>query len=90
MKLRMILESKKDGRRKGRLVGQGFWEDVYTTGVHVDSPVAHFASVRALLFKTGRVGEVVASGDISKAFLMADEYPVNAEPRYCYFRSTEH
>ena len=58
---------------------------IYTTGAHVDSPVAHFASVRTLLFKTGVAGEVVASGDISKAFLMADEYPVDSAPRYCYF-----
>ncbi len=85
MKLRMILELKKDNRRKGRLVAQGFWEDVFTTGAHVDSPVASFASVRTLLFKTGQPGEVIASGDISKAFLMADEYPDSDEPRYCYF-----
>ena len=85
MKLRMILEAKRDGRKKGRLVGQGFWEDTTVTGIHVDSPVASFAAVRTLLFKTGRVGEVIASGDISKAFLMADEYPVTSEPGYCYF-----
>ena len=32
MNLRMILEAKKDGRRKGRFVGQGFMEvpQVYT------------------------------------------------------------
>ncbi len=86
MKLRMILERKKDNRMKGRLVGQGFWEDVTATGAHVDSPVANFASVRTLLFKSGRTGEVIASGDISKAFLMADEYPASAAPRYCYFK----
>ena len=80
MKLRMILESKKDGRRKGRLVGQGFGEDKGVTDVHIDSPVASFAAVRMLLFMSGEVGEeqtVIASGDISKAFLKADEYPVD-------------
>ena len=86
MKLRMILERKKDNRMKGRLVGQGFWEDVTATGAHVDSPVANFASVRTLLFKSGRIGEVIASGDISKVSLMADEYPASAAPRYCYFK----
>ena len=86
MKLRMILEHKKDGRRKGRLVGQGFWEDVDTTGLYVDSPVASFATVRSLLFKTGEYGEVIASGDMSKAFLKADEYPEGSEPRYVYFK----
>ena len=89
MKLRMILESKKDGRRKGRLVGQGFWEDKGVTGAHIDSPVASFAAVRMLLFMSGEVGEeqtVIASGDISKAFLKADEYPEGSEPRYVRFR----
>jgi hypothetical protein len=82
----MILEHKKDGRRKGRLVGQGFWEDVCTTGQYVDSPVACFATVRSLLFMNGREGEVVGSGDMCKAFLKADEYPDDAPPRYVYFR----
>ena len=35
MKLRMILESKKDGRKKGRWVGQGFWEGLGVTGEHI-------------------------------------------------------
>ena len=86
MKLRMILEQKKDHRRKGRLVGQGFWEDVELTGEHVDSPVASFAVVRMLLFMSGCEGDVIASGDISKAFLKADEYPVDSLPRYVRFQ----
>lgn len=86
MKLRMILEAKKDGRRKGRLVGQGFWEAVGVTGANVDSPVASFAAVRMLLFMAGRAGEVIASGDISKAFLKSDEYSPDAAPRYVTFR----
>jgi hypothetical protein len=86
MKLRMILEEKKDGRRKGRLVGQGFWEDACTTGLYVDSPVASFATARSLLFLTGREGEVTGSGDMAKAFLKVDEYPEGSEPRYVYFK----
>ena len=39
-----------------------------------------------LLFMSGAEGEVVASGDVSKAFLMADEYPIDSEPRYVSFR----
>ena len=35
---------------------------------------------------TGREGEVMGSGDMAKAFFKADEYPDDAEPRYCYFR----
>jgi len=45
--------------------------------------------VRMLLFMSGEVGEeqtVIASGDISKAFLKADEYPEGSEPRYVRFR----
>jgi hypothetical protein len=86
MKLRMILEHKKDGRRKGRLVGQGFWEDVGVTGSNIDSPVASFAAVRMLMFMSGGIGEVIATGDVSKAFLMADEYPADSEPRYVRFK----
>lgn len=85
MRLRMILEHKKDNRMKGRLVGQGFWEDVGVTGENVDAPVASFAAVRVLLFMSGPEGEVIASGDISKAFLKADEYPEGSEPRYVVF-----
>ena len=32
------------------------------------------------------VGDVIASGDISKAFLRADEYPEGSEPRYVVYR----
>jgi hypothetical protein len=59
------------------------------TGDHIDSPVASFAAVRMLLFMAEVEGEeqtVVASGDISKAFLKADEYPEGSEPRYVRFR----
>ena len=65
MKLRMMLESKKDGRRKGRLVGQGFWEDKGVTGAHNDRPVASFAAVRMLLFMSGEVGEEGISRKLS-------------------------
>ena len=86
MRLRMILEMKKDLRKKGRLVGQGFWEGVGLTGMHVDSPVASFATIRTLLFKAGLVGEVIGSGDIGTAFLLSDDYPPDSEPRYVRFR----
>ena len=86
MRLRMLLEAKSDGRMKGRLIGQGFWEGEEVTGVHVDSPVASFAAVRMLLFMNGKEGDVIASGDVSKAFLKADEYPEGSEPRYVTYR----
>ena len=68
------------------MVGQGFWETVGITGANVDAPVASLAAVRMLLFMAGPEGEVIASGDISKAFLKSDEYPKDAEPRWVIFR----
>ena len=50
MRLRMILEAKKDGRMKGRLVGQGFLETVSQYGNKTDSPVASLTAMRMLLF----------------------------------------
>ena len=82
----MILERKGDGRKKGRLIGQGFLEGVEVTGTYVDSPMSSFAAVRMLLFMSGEVGDVIASGDISKALLQADEYPEGSEPRYVVYR----
>ena len=87
MRLRMILELKKDERKKGRLVGQGFWERESQYGKKIDSPVASLAAVRMLLFMGEEVEhEVIACGDVSGAFLAADEYPEDSEPRYVLFQ----
>ena len=59
MKLRMILERKGDGRKKGRLIGQGFLEGEEVTGTYVDSPVSSFAAVRMLLFLNGEEGDAL-------------------------------
>jgi hypothetical protein len=54
--------------------------------VHVDSPVASFAAVRMLLFMNGEEGDVIASGDVSNAFLKADWYPEGSVSRYVTYR----
>lgn len=93
MKLRMILELKKDGRRKGRWVGQGFLEGFGVTGEHIDSPVASFAAIRMLLFMADRVDggrDIIASGDITKAYLKADEFDPGSVDRYVKFRMHKH
>ena len=76
MRLRMLLELKKDERRKGRLIGQGFWETESQYGKKIDSPVASLAAVRMLVFMGAEVeDEVIACGNdiVSGAFLAADE-----------------
>ena len=86
MRLRMILEHKKDGRMKGRLVGQGFLESEAQYGKNIDSPVASMSAVRILLFMGGEEYDVIASGDITKAFLKADDYGPEEEDRFVTFR----
>ena len=54
MRLRMILEHKKDGRMKGRLVGQGFLESEAQYGKNIDSPVASMSAVRISTHIYGR------------------------------------
>ena len=70
-KLRMLLELKRDGRKKGRLVINK--EPVaWQTGSHA-SPVAYLESIRMLVFMAG-LGDVISINDVSVAFLQADEF----------------
>ena len=73
--LRMILESKRDGRLKGRLVAIGYREPKYWDVKTNSSPVVSLSTVRALLFKAGPASDVISSVDVSVAFLQADPYP---------------
>jgi hypothetical protein len=80
--LRMILEQKRDGRRKGRLILQGFREPrSYDRGA-VDSPVAYLSSIRSFIFGPTKNDEVLSSIDVSVAFLQADEFDDDEKPRY--------
>ena len=50
MRLRMNLEPKKDGRRKCRLILQGFREPKSWDRGTIDSPVASLSTIRAMVF----------------------------------------
>ena len=53
VRLRMRLEAKKDGRKKARLIVQGFREPLSWDDGGTDSPTAAMASIRTLLFMHG-------------------------------------
>ena len=72
-KLRMLLELKRDGRRKGRLIINK--EPVEWQTDSNASPVAYLESIRMMLFMCGCVGDCLSINDISVAFLQADEFP---------------
>ena len=86
VRMRMRLEHKKDDRRKGRLIIQGFREPESWDRLGTDSPVASLSTVRTLLFMCGMIGDVISSIDVSTAFLQADEYPTDMPPRYVYYQ----
>ena len=71
-KLRMLLELKRDGRRKGRLIINK--EPVEWQTDSNASPVAYLESIRMMLFMCGCVGDCLSINDISVAFLQADEF----------------
>ena len=75
VRLRMRLEPKKDGRKKGRLILQGFREPASWDVTSTDSPTASMSTVRTLLFMAGSQGDVISSIDVSTAFLQAESYP---------------
>ena len=80
--MRMLLGVKKDGRRKARLVLQGFKEPrEWDTGSNV-SPVAYPSTVRSLVFMGGEETDVLSSIDVSVAFLQSELYGPDETPRY--------
>jgi hypothetical protein len=89
VRLRMRLEAKKDGRKKARLIVQGFREPTSWDVGGTDSPTAAMASIRTLLFMKGLLGDVISSIDVSTAFLQAEEYEAGSMPRYVYYQATQ-
>ena len=95
VKLRMILEQKRDGRKKGRLILQGFREPwSWENGKSTDSPVAYMTTLRMLIFMAGlcsslseETRHVLSSRDVSVAFLQADEFDSTEPPRYVSYKA---
>ena len=84
--MRMLLGVKKDGRRKARLVLQGFKEPrEWDTGSNV-SPVAYPSTVRSLVFMGGEETDVLSSIDVSVAFLQSELYGPDETPRYVSYK----
>ena len=88
-RLRMRLEAKKDGRKKARLIVQGFREPLSWDVGGTDSPTAAMASIRTLLFMHGLFGDVISSIDVSTAFLQAAECEVGSTPLYVYYQACQ-
>ena len=68
----MLLELKRDGRRKDRLIINK--EPVEWQTDSNASPVAYLESIRMMLFMCGCLGDCLSINDISVAFLQADEF----------------
>ena len=92
-KLRMLLELKRDGRKKARLILQGFREPLEWDEGSVASPVAFASTLRMLLFTAGLRSDVISVNDVSLAFLQSDSYLEDQTPRYVshekYLKSVE-
>ena len=92
-KLRMLLELKRDGMKKARLILQGFREPLEWDEGSVASPVAFASTLRMLLFTARLRSDVISVNDVSIAFLQSDSYPEDQTPRYVsyekYWKSVE-
>jgi hypothetical protein len=86
-RLRMILELKRDDRRKARLILQGFREPVEWDEGSVASPVAYPSSIRTFLFHSGPRTDVISTNDVSVAFLQSDPYSLDQAPRYVAYKA---
>ena len=84
--LRMQLEAKKDGRKKARLLLQGFKEPPEWDLESNVSPVAFPSSIKTLVYKAGPAEDVIAMIDVSVAFLQSDRYGPNERSRYVSYR----
>ena len=63
--MRMILEYKRDGRHKGRLVAIGYLEPYHWDIKSNSSPVSDMSSVKILLYEAGNSNDIISSVDIS-------------------------
>ena len=89
VRLRMILEVKRDMRRKGRLVLQGFRAPSWWRVGSTDSPVVATAGLRALIFRRDKqagVPEILSQFDFDVAFLQANGFTVTEPTRHVSYR----
>ena len=84
--MRMILEEKRDGRKKGRLVAIGYREPMANGGRSNGSPVSDMSTIKSLLFKSGSPEDIICSIDVSVAFLQADPYPDGSPKKYVSYK----
>jgi hypothetical protein len=82
----MLLEAKKDGRRKARLILQGVKEPREWDLDSNVSPVANTIAIRSLAFCGGSSGDVLSSIDVSVAFLQSIEYGEDEPLRYVSYK----
>ena len=84
--LRPQLEWKKDGRRKMRLLLQGFKEPEEWDNHPNSSPVVKLSTIRSLLYRASRgsgdLDEDISAVDVSFAFLQAERYGPDEPPKY--------
>ena len=86
---RAILDIKRDGRVKVRIVKIGFLENVVDAdGAHFCyySAVTRLSSVRMLLFRSNQCGDDFATVDLDTAFLQSDPYK-DGEFKYCWVKN---
>ena len=86
VRMRMIMKAKRDGRKKGRLVLQGFMEPSWWRTGPTDSPVVASSSIKTLVFMNGHQMDVLSSVDIEVAFLQADEFGPDEPTRYASYK----
>ena len=89
VRLRMLLEVKRDMRRKGRLVLQGFRAPSWWRVGSTDSPVVATAGLRAMIFrrdKTPGNREILSQFDFDVAFLQANGFTVHEPTRHVSYR----
>ena len=85
--IRMNLEAKRDGRKKGRLIVQGFKEMLKFLRGQTDSPVANLSTIRSLLFLGWEEETIISSIDLISAFIQTEHYGPEEPPRYVSFKS---
>jgi hypothetical protein len=89
VRLRMILTEKKDKRRKGRLVLQGFRAPSWWRVGSTDSPVVATAGLRALIFRRDKQGgrrEILSQFDFDVAFLQANGFASHEPTRHVSYK----